>query len=250
MKVELLNPDEVRDVFKNHGQFACVCYGTDESKAERVGKSCMESGHMSGSRCEYIKFRISDIDRGTAEQIMRHEVGVRVAPDEIVKNMASFRYIDKDGFEWATPRVIEANDEARQQYNDLMELIRFWRYSIIKPLEDSGIDHAQAVEAVNMVLPRATLTQLCIGFTPEALIHFCHKRMCSRAQEFIRAVALSMKVEVEKVNPELAEKLVPQCEYLMWCPEKRTCGFKPTKEQFKELTNWLLMADDADDEEE
>lgn len=181
---------------------------------------------------------------------MRHEVGVRVSPDEIVKNMASFRYINKDDFEWATPRVIEANDEARQQYNDLMELIRFWRYSIIKPLEDSGIDHAQAVEAVNMVLPRATLTQLCIGFTPEALIHFCHKRMCSRAQEFIRAVALSMKVEVEKVNPELAEKLVPQCEYLMWCPEKRTCGFKPTKEQFKELTNWLLRADDADDEEE
>lgn len=236
MKVELLNPDEVRDVFKNHGQFACVCYGTDESKAERVGKACMESGHMSGSRCEYIKFRISDIDRGTAEQIMRHEVGVRVAPDEIVKNMASFRYIDKDDFEWATPRVIEADRVARQQYDDMMELIAFRRRALLQRLEKNGVGHAQAVEAVNMVLPRATLTQLCIGFTPEALIHFCHKRLCSRAQEFIRAVAWSMVHEVDEVNPELADRLVPQCEYLLWCPEgKKSCGLRPTKEKLRKM---------------
>lgn len=233
MKVELLNPDVVRDIYKNHGQFACVCYGTDENKAERVGKSCMESGHMSGSRCEYIKFRISDIDRGTAEQIMRHEVGVRVAPDEIVKNMASFRYIDKGDFEWATPRVIEADRVARQQYDDMMELIAFRRRALLQRLEKNGVDHAQAIEAVNMVLPRATLTQLCIGFTPEALIHFCHKRLCSRAQEFIFAVARAMKDEIEKVNPELADRLVPQCEYLLWCPEKKSCGLRPTREKLR-----------------
>jgi hypothetical protein len=64
------------------GEFACVCYGTPDKYAEKVGKSCQESGHMSGSRCEYIKFRIYDIDRGTAEQIMRHEVGTNVPFDE------------------------------------------------------------------------------------------------------------------------------------------------------------------------
>ena len=212
MKVELLNPEAVRDLFKNHGQFACVCYGTDESHAERVGRACMESGHMSGSRCEYIKFRISEIDRGTAEQIMRHELGVRVSPDEIVKNMASFRYIDKEGFDWATPRVIEANCEVRQRYDALMEWIGVVRNDLLDMLEEGGASHAQAVEAVNMVLPRATLTELCIGFTPEALIHFCHKRMCSRAQEFIRPVACAMRAEVNKVCPELADRMVPQCE--------------------------------------
>lgn len=234
MKVELLNPEAVRDLFKNHGQFACVCYGTDESHAERVGRACMESGHMSGSRCEYIKFRISEIDRGTAEQIMRHEVGVRVSPDEIVKNMASFRYIDEEGFEWVTPRVIEAHDAIRQCYDDLMGTIGLWRKMILKTLEESGVSHAQAVEAANMVLPRAALTELCIGFTPEALIHFCHKRMCSRAQEFIRAVACAMRAEVNKVCPELADRMVPQCEYLLWCPEgKKSCGLKPTREKME-----------------
>lgn len=238
MKVKLLNPETVRDLFKNHGQFACVCYGTDESHAERVGRSCMESGHMSGSRCEYIKFRISEIDRGTAEQIMRHELGVRVSPDEIVKNMASFRYIDKEGFDWSTPRVIEANDKARRQYDHLMEWINTGRNMIVRSLEESGVDHAQAIEAANMVLPRATLTELCIGFTPEALIHFCHKRMCSRAQEFIRAVACAMRAEVNKVCPELADRMVPQCEYLLWCPEgKKSCGMMPTREKMMNTRN-------------
>ena len=67
MKVEIINKEELLNMVKNHGEFACVCYGTPDKYAEKVGKSCQESGHMSGSRCEYIKFRIYDIDRGTAE---------------------------------------------------------------------------------------------------------------------------------------------------------------------------------------
>ena len=76
MKVEIINPEELKNLYRNHGVFACTCYDTPEKYAERVGKSCEKSGHMSGSRCEYIKFRITDVDRGTAEQCMRHEIGV------------------------------------------------------------------------------------------------------------------------------------------------------------------------------
>ena len=115
MKVTLLNPTVLEDLYKNHGEFACECYNTDKKYAERVGKKCEDSGHMSGSRCEYIKFEI-EADRGTLEQMMRSEIGVRydnqdkyaymdlieaiprVSPDEIVKNLASFRYIDKNNF--------------------------------------------------------------------------------------------------------------------------------------------------------
>ena len=104
MKVTLLNPEELKVLYKNHGEFACECYNTPKKFAEKVGKGCISSGHMSGSRCEYIKFEI-EADRGTMEQIMRSEIGVRynnqdkyaymdlieaipaVRPDEIVKNM-------------------------------------------------------------------------------------------------------------------------------------------------------------------
>ena len=56
MKVELLNPEVLKNLYKNHGEFACTCYDTPKEFAEKVGKSCNEDGHMSGSRCEYIKF--------------------------------------------------------------------------------------------------------------------------------------------------------------------------------------------------
>ena len=35
---------------------------------------------------------------------------------------------------------------------------------------------------------------------------------------------------------ELEEYLVPECEYLLWCPEgKSSCGKAPTKKEFKEI---------------
>ena len=66
MKVEIINPEVLTDLYKNHGVFACTCYNTPEKYADKVGKACQQDGHMSGSRCEYIKFRITGLDRGTA----------------------------------------------------------------------------------------------------------------------------------------------------------------------------------------
>ena len=88
MKVTILNPEVLENLYKNNGEFACTCYDTPKKYAEKVGKSCSESGHMSGSRCEYIKFEIEG-DRGTLEQMMRHEIGVRY--DEIDKYSYSDR---------------------------------------------------------------------------------------------------------------------------------------------------------------
>lgn len=252
MTVEILNPETVRDLYRNHGVFACNCYDTPEKYAERVGKSCAADGHMSGSRCEYIKFRITGLDRGTAEQALRHEIGTTVpyefqdnysfadyselvkdvSPDQIVKNMASFRYIDKNGFEWATPKAIRNCPDANERYEWLMETINGVREDIKQILLDRDVPASVANEAVNFVLPRATTTSFVIGFTPEALIHFCHKRLCTRAQEFIRELAHAMKREVALYAPEFARELVPQCEHLLWCPEgKRCCGRAPTKQE-------------------
>lgn len=255
MKVEILNPDTVRNLYKNHGQFACVCYDTNEKHAERVGEACFDSGHMSGSRCEYIKFKITGIDRGTAEQVMRHEIGTDVPfqmmdnysfselsdlianlpQDDIVKNMASFRYIDKSGFEYSIPQTIQNCDEANRLYYELMGLINRYREMIKSSLIENGVPEKRAVQDSNFVLPRATESSLVIGFTPEALIHFCHKRLCTRAQEFIRELAEQMKVEVSMLNERLGNELVPHCKHLLWCPEgKNCCGRARTKEQLLE----------------
>lgn len=255
MNVTLLNPDVLKNLYKNHGEFACECYDTPKKYAERVGKSCEESGHMSGSRCEYIKFEIEG-DRGTMEQTMRSEIGVRynpeekyyymdmieaiprVSPDEIVKNMASFRYIDKNNFTYVTPRNIEKYPQALAFYQNCMSNIDTTRRLIKEILIENGVDPHKAVEDANFVLPRATNTKLTIGFTPEALITFMHKRLCSRAQDEIHDIAIAMRKAVSEVNPEFAKELMPHCQYLLWCPEgKKSCGAYPTREELKKIIN-------------
>ena len=208
---------------------------------------------MSGSRCEYIKFEI-EADRGTLEQMMRSEIGVRydnqdkyyymdlieaiprVSPDEIVKNMQSFRYVDKNDFTYVVPHNIEKNEKALALYQNCMSNINTTRKAIRDILiQEDNIDPHKAVEDANFVLPRATNTKLTIGFTPEALIRFMWKRLCTRAQDEIREVAIAMKKTIMEINPEFAKELVPHCTYLLWCPEgeKHTCGAYPTREQLK-----------------
>lgn len=255
MNVTLLNPEVLGNLYKNHGEFACECYDTPKRYAERVGKSCKESGHMSGSRCEYIKFEIEG-DRGTLEQMMRSEIGVRynpeekyfymdmietiprVSPDEIVKNMQSFRYVDKNNFTYVTPKNIQKNDKARALYQNLMSNIDTTRRLIREELIKDGVNVHKAVEDANFVLPRATNTKLTIGFTPEALITFMHKRLCSRAQDEIHEIAVAMKKAIAEVNSEFAKELMPHCQYLLWCPEsEKSCGAYPTREELKKIIN-------------
>ena len=256
MEVKIINPEVLEHLYENHGQFARVCYDTPEQYAEKVGKSCQESGHMSGSRCEYIKFMICDIDRGTAEHLMRHEIGTDVPFDEqdnysfadaadavldvnpcnIVKNMASFRYIDKDGFNYVTPPLISKYEDTWRRYDALMAHINSERRHIKQMLEAHGELSKAATEDVNFVLPRATTTEFAIGFTPEALINFMYKRLCQRAAPITRHLAALMKQEVASYNPEFARELVPHCEHLLWCPEKkRSCGRYPTREEAKRV---------------
>lgn len=252
MKVEIINKDEVKNIIHNHGMFACTCYDTPDKYADKVGAGCQESGHMSGSRCEYIKFKIYDVDRGTCEQMLRHEVGVKVPieeqdnyyfgdiidinPSNITKNMASFRYIDKNGFTYTTPKNIENCKNAKETYDDIMKKINAARKNIKYHLEQNAVSPKKATEDANFVLPRATNNSFVIGFTLEALIHFMHKRLCLRAQDEIRAVAIEMKKQVLEILPEYKDKLVPHCQHLLWCPEgKMTCGAYPTKKELKEI---------------
>ena len=101
----------------------------------------------------------------------------------------------------------------------------------------NNVDPHKAVEDANFVLPRATNTKLTIGFTPEALIRFEQKRLCSRAQDEIREIAIEIKKQVSDVNPDFGKELMPHCQYLLWCPENKSCGAYPSREELKKTIN-------------
>lgn len=228
IKVELLNPEEVKNFIKNHGIFACECYQTPEKFAERVGLSCLKEGHTSGSRADMFKFRIH-APRYTCDQIMRHSVGTAI-------NCQSQRYVDMDdNFSIYIPPKVEGDtlltavyqayeDECRNRYKNIRALMT--KYNI------SG---EQANDLMRTMLPIGVACNLTMGFTIEALIHFMNKRLCLRADEPIRKVAMEMREVVLEAEPRYAEFLVPQCKSLMYCPEKHGCGMYPNKKDIMEL---------------
>ena len=54
MRLEIINPEVLKNLNKNHGEFARICYNTPAERTEAVGKACQKSGHMSGSRCAHL----------------------------------------------------------------------------------------------------------------------------------------------------------------------------------------------------
>lgn len=228
IKVELLNPEEVKNFIKNHGIFACECYQTPEKFAERVGLSCLKEGHTSGSRADMFKFRIH-APRYTCDQIMRHSVGTAI-------NCQSQRYVDMDdNFSIYVPPQVYNDEVLRNAYQEYEDNCKLQYKAIRLVMTANGVAGEQANDLMRTMLPIGVACNLTMGFTIEALIHFMNKRLCLRADEPIRKVAMEMREVVLEAEPRYAEFLVPQCKALMYCPEKHGCGMYPNKKDIMEL---------------
>lgn len=226
MKVELLNKDEVKDLFFHWGNFAKVCYDTKTNTPEKIGKHCMNSGHFSGSRSRYFEFLITDVPRFVIDQAVRGEVGV-------VKNVQSFRYVDKKSFCFEVPSEITDNEELLNKYYLHMERTLALYLEVQKYVYEKTSSKERANEQARYVVPMATHSSFVIGFTLEALIHYCNIRLCTRTEDVHRKMAIMIKNAVLEQLPELSDKLVPNCQYMMWCPESKGCGAAPTKKELK-----------------
>lgn len=229
MKVTILNPEEATRLFEYWGKASCVCYDTITETPERVGKGCMNSGHFSGSRGRFIIFKVEGCPRFTIDQAVRHEIGV-------MKNVQSFRYVSKDSFAYEVPTEIMDNDKLLSKYHThMMEAIDLYS-EIQEYVFNKTKSQERANEQARHVLPISTHADFVIGMTVEALIHFANMRLCVRAEDKIRELALAIKRVTLEILPELNDKLVPNCQAFLWCPEgKASCGAYPTKNELKKL---------------
>jgi thymidylate synthase (FAD) len=222
MKVEIVNKEELKDFYKNWGIFACECYNTPVKYAEKVGKTCFESGHYSGSRTQYICFKISGISRSCSLQLNRHNIGV-------VLNQQSQRYVDMNNVDFVIPPQISKSEEAIKVYTELMEHSKEAYEQIQLILRENGRTKEQSNEDARFCLLEACETSGTWGFTYEALEHFMNMRLCSRSQWEIRQLANEMRKAVLEIFPEWKDRLQPICEKLSYCPEDKCCGRKYKK---------------------
>jgi thymidylate synthase (FAD) len=230
MDVKIINPQEVRELFWHWGEFAKICYDTDTNNPVPIGKGCLKSGHFSGSRSRYIEFQLTDVPRFTIDELVRHEQGV-------CKNVQSFRYVNKNGFNYEVPVDIKNCPSLVKDYDDLMQNIK-WNYNqIYNRLLNMHFSKERAAEQARYVLPMSTLTSCSIGFTIEAFIHLCNVRLCNRAEDEIKCLVVLMKDRALDLLPDMKEYLVPQCEALLYCPEHNSCGKYLSKKEVKEIIN-------------
>ena len=230
IKVELMNPEDVKKFIHNHGVFACQCYNTPEKFAERVGMSCLKEGHTSGSRADMFKFRIK-CPRFCGDQIMRHSVGTAI-------NCQSQRYVDMDdNFSIYVPPQVYNDEVLRKAYQEYEDNCRLQYKAIRLIMTANGVTGEKANDLMRTMLPIGVECNITMGFTVEALIHFMHKRLCVRADAPIRKVAQLMKEAVLEVEPRYEELFVPQCENLLYCPEKHSCGKYGSKDDLLKLLN-------------
>ena len=222
MRITILNPEQATKLLHYWGMFAAVCYNTQTDTPEKIGKHCLKSGHFSGSRSQYIIFKIEDCPRDTVDQLVRHEQGC-------CKNVRSFRYVNMEDFNCTIPSEIKDNRKLVAMWHLNMQNTRALYTAIENYVYEKTKSHERANEQARKCLPIHTDTAVCIGMDVEALIHLAHKRLCTRTEEELNTLTRAIVAHASAIIPELKPYLVCQCDHLGWCPEAKGCGRKPSK---------------------
>lgn len=218
-KVELQNPEEIKTFVKKHGAMASVCYNTDPKYAEKVGESCLKSGHLSGSRHLYMWFTLRNVPRSAVDQLVRHYTG-------FVPQVQSLRYCDKNGKVsiYAAPEIEKDAYLAQALQNYEAQVQANYDY-LQNSIKNGGYTNEQANEIARTVIPIGVATECNIAVNLECLMHLANIRLCNRAELPIRTIVKEMVRQVVEVEPRYEPYLVPNCVKNRRCTEgKHSCG--------------------------
>lgn len=207
------------------GYEAGICWGadvTDPIKNEKRGWDCIKSEHGRTLEFPQIYMTIKGYSARMMRELYTHIGGMPTRLQE------STRYIDyESGFNYVTPHTVEANPEALNEYNAMMNDI----LTHLQNLENMNIPR----EDTAMGLPLGMESGMVIRTNLRNLIDMSHQRMCSRAYWEFREFMSELKNELSNYSDEW-KKVVdftfkPKCEVRGYCVEKKSCGRKPYVEQ-------------------
>lgn len=212
------------------GLCAGVCWGAKTGIPEKDrarALDCIERGHERTEEFPDVYCVIDGYSAKCVREIYTHIGGL---PTRL---QASTRYIDyeKKGVEVVTPHSIEKDAEALRIWNKAINSIKF-AMSELKAI--GSIPN----EDITNLLPLAYKTKFVWKINLRNLIHFMHKRKCTRAYWEMREFADKLCKELSAYSEEwkwIVDNLfVPECEFLGYCREgpKATCRRRPTKEEF------------------
>lgn len=175
------------------------------------------SGHLSVLEHISFTFSIEGISRACSHQLVRHRIASY--------SQQSQRYVEIQGNQFVRPPTIENNPEAREIFESVLEQVLESYRKLIElkiPAEDA-----------RFILPNATKTNLVMTMNFRELYNVCQIRLCNRAQWEIRELFWRIKYEISSIHElsGLAEHLQPRCVIFGFCPEHKSCGFYPSRNE-------------------
>ncbi len=171
-------------------------------------KKLIEVGHTSPIEHISFTFGIEGVSRALSHQLVRHRIASY--------SQKSQRYVSEAGFEYITPYSINEDKEAKEIYEETMNLLKknYKKLAEKVPNEDA-----------RYILPNSCETKLVATFNARSLMNFFQLRCCTRAQWEIRELAWRMLEKVQDVSPYVFENVGAECDITKRCTEgKKSCG--------------------------
>lgn len=206
------------------GERAGICWGSDtsnQSKNYKRGLDCINSGH--GRALEFVNVEMV-LDGYSARVIREWYTHIGGSPTRLQE---STRYINCKDFKYVIPPSIKSNEDARNEYENLMRLISC-SYDILIDI------HGVPKEDAAMLLPLGMATKIVDKRNLRNLVDMSHQRLCTRAywefQELFMDVCKALSCVSDEWKYVVDNLFVPKCELLNYCPEKQGCGRMPGRE--------------------
>lgn len=117
-----------------------------------------------------------------------------------------------------------------------VHLVRHWLNFV--PFVHSQREDRRVLDCSRDELPQGSLNDMDVMANAQALINVSRKRLCGRASKETREAWTAAKAAVRKVDPIMADKMVPNCVYRGFCPELECCGYCKTKKFQEDLENY------------
>ena len=113
-----------------------------------------------------------------------------------------------------------------------VHLVRHWLGFI--PFVHSQRQDRRVLNCERDELPQGSLNDMDVFINAQSLINVSRKRLCKKASPETIHAWKCVKAEMEKLDPEMAGVMVPECIYRGFCPYyDESCGYAATP-QFTE----------------
>ena len=244
----------------------------DKSKDAEFISRLKELGHESPTEHASMSLLISGVSRSLTHQLVRHRISSYSQRSQRYVNEFNLKYVLPKSIEknkFAETEFIKAIDSAEKSYAKIASLL-FIEYVILaKPvLLSYGLLAADIMESDSMeslmskykdfkelatmnlgsskvsalekkafenareVLPNATASDIVVTMNLRGWKHFLEERLCFRAQDQIRSLAVKVSDILSAHFPHILGDVGPKCHQLGYCPEGRMCcGHYPTKQE-------------------